>query len=156
MSKKAIGGVLIGRFERKLDAMRRARIPSVWFALMGQPKRVVVMAHPKEKCLVLLSEAEYVAQVRQMRRQASKSEEARQELRILEGEVEHLDVNARHCIRISDKWLRFAAIKERVVFSGAIRYANLWNPKLLQRNEEITDRELEAVLKKLGFGSTDN
>lgn len=135
MSKKMADGALVGRFERKLDAMRRVRIPSEWFAIMGQPKSVVLLRDPSEKCIDLLSEDVYAAQVRRLRRRATKDAEARRELQILEGEVEHLAVNARHCIRISDKLLRFATIKERVVLLGSLRYVKLWNPKLLRRSE---------------------
>ena len=156
MSKKMTDGALVGRFERKLDAMRRVRIPSEWFAIMGQPKNVIVLRDPSEKCIDLLSEDVYAAQVRSLRRRATKDAEARRELQILEGEVEHLTVNARHCIRISDKLLRFAMIKERVALLGSVRYVKLWNPKLLRQSEKIADQELEAALKESGFGTADD
>lgn len=156
MSKEMTDGALVGRFERKLDAMRRVRIPSEWFAIMGQPKSVVLLRDPSEKCIDLLSEDVYAAQVRRLRRRATKDAEARRELQILEGEVEHLTVNARHCIRISDKLLRFATIKERVVLLGSLRYIKLWNPKLLRQSEKIADQELEAALKESGFGIADD
>lgn len=155
MSKKMADGALVGRFGRKLDAMRRVRIPSEWFAVMGQPKSVVLLCDPSEKCIDLLSEDVYAAQVRSLRRRATKDAEARRELQILEGEVEHLAVNARHCIRISDKLLRFATIKERVALLGSVRYVKLWNPKLLRQSEKIADQELAAALKESGFGSAD-
>ena len=147
MSKKMTDGALVGRFVRKLDAMRRVRIPSEWFELMGQPKSVVLLRDPSEKCIDLLSEDVYAAQARSLRRRAAKDAQARRELQILEGEVEHLAVNARHGIRISDKLLRFAAIKERVVLLGSLRYVKLWNPKLLRQSEKIADQELAAALK---------
>ena len=83
MSAKAMEGALVGRFVRKLDTMRRVRIPSEWFALMGQPKSIVVMAHPEEKCLVLLSEDAYKAHIGQMRRQAKTNADAQKELAYL-------------------------------------------------------------------------
>ena len=150
MSKEMTDGALVGRFERKLDAMRRVRVPSEWFAVMGRPKRVVVLRDPSEKCIDLLPEEVYIAQVRRVRRLTPKSAEARQELRILEGEVEHLDVSAQHCIRISDKLLRFAAIKKQVIFLGAIRYAKLWNPKLLRRSEKKDSALMGAIAESLG------
>ena len=156
MSKKMADGALVGRFARKFDAMRRVRIPSEWFELMGQPKSVVLLRDPSEKCIDLLSEDVYAAQVRSLRRRATKDAEARRELQILEGEVEHLTVNARHSIRISDKLLRFATIKERVVLLGSLRYVKLWNPKLLRQSEKIADQELEAALKESGFGTADD
>ena len=147
MSAKAMEGALVGRFVRKLDAMRRVRIPSEWFAIMGQPKSVVVMAHPEEKCLVLLSEATYAAQVRQMRREASKNADARKELAHLLGEVEHLEVNARHCIRINDKLLRYARIKDCVSLFGDVRYIKIEKPKRV-RSVTVSEAEFVELLLK--------
>ena len=129
MSKEMTDGALVGRFERKLDAMRRVRIPSEWFAIMGQPKSVVVMAHPEEKCLVLLSEDAYKAHIGQMRRQAKTNADAQKEQAYLLGEAEHLCVNAHNSIRISDKLLRFARIKERMLLLGSVRYIRIESPK---------------------------
>ena len=136
MSKKMTDGALVGRFERKLDAMRRVRIPSEWFALMGQPKSVVVMAHPEEKCLVLLSEDAYKAHIGQMRRQAKTNADAQKELAYLLGEAEHLCVNAHNSIRISDKLLRFARIKDQVSLSGDVRYIRIESPKRVRPNKD--------------------
>lgn len=137
MSKKMTEGALVGSFERKLDAMRRVRIPSEWFALMGQPKSVVVMAHPEEKCLVLLSEDAYTAHIGQMRRQAKTNADARNELAYLLDEAEHLCVNAHNSIRISDKLLRFARIKDQVSLSGDVRYIRIESPKRVRPNNDL-------------------
>ena len=93
-------GALVGCFERKIDAMRRMRIPSEWFAVMGEPKSVVVMAHPEEECLVLLSEDAYTAHVGQMRRQAKTNADAQKELAYLLDEPEHTRVDRRQQCRI--------------------------------------------------------
>ena len=52
----------------------------------------------------------------------------REELRFLEGTAEHLTVNARLCIRISDKLLSSAGITNQMAFLGCVRYAKLWEP----------------------------
>ena len=137
MSKKMTDGALVGRFVRKLDAMRRVRIPAEWFALMGQPKRVVVMAHPEEKCLVLLSEDAYTAHIGQMRRQAKTNADAQKELAYLLGEAEHLCVNAHNSIRISDKLLRFARIKDQASLLGDVRYIRIESPKRVRPNKDL-------------------
>ena len=149
MSKKSLDFALVGRFDRKLDATRRVRLPVEWFSLMGNPKSVVVLRDPAEKCLNLVSESVYEAQIKSLRRRSSKDAEAREELRFLEGAVEHVAVNARHCIRISDKLLSSAGIKSRVAFLGCVRYAKLWDPRLLSKAEADSEAELEPGLAAL-------
>ena len=146
MSKKMTEGALVGSFERKLDAMRRVRIPSEWFALMGQPKSVVVMAHPEEKCLVLLSEDAYTAHIGQMRRQAKTNADAQKELAYLLGEAEHLCVNAHNSIRISDKLLRFARIKDQVSLSGDVRYIRIESLKRVRPNKDLNVMKINQRL----------
>lgn len=146
MSKKMTDGALVGRFERKLDAMRRVRIPSEWFALMGQPKSVVVMAHPEEKCLVLLSEDAYKAHIGKMRRQAKANADAQKELAYLLGEAEHLCVNAHNSIRISDKLLRFARIKDQVSLLGDVRYVRIESPKRVRPNRDLNVMKINQRL----------
>ena len=146
MSKEMADGALVGRFARKLDAMRRVRIPSEWFAIMGQPKSVVVMAHPEEKCLVLLSEDAYTAHVGQMRRQAKTNADAQNELAYLLDEAEHLCVNAHNSIRISDKLLRFARIKDQVSLSGDVRYIRIESPKRVRPNKDLNVMKINQRL----------
>ena len=146
MSKKMTDGALVGRFERKLDAMRRVRIPAEWFALMGQPKSVVVMGHPEEKCLVLLSEDAYTAHIGQMRRQAKTNADAQNELAYLLDEAEHLCVNAHNSIRISDKLLRFARIKDQVSLSGDVRYIRIESPKRVRPNKDLNVMKINQRL----------
>ena len=149
MSKKALDFALVGRFDRKLDAARRVRLPAEWVSLMGNPKSVVVLRDPAEKCLNLVSESVYEAQIKSLRRRSSKDAEAREELRFLDGVVEHLAVNARHCIRISDNLLSSAGIKDRVSFLGCVRYAKLWDPRLLSKAEADSEAELKPELAAL-------
>ena len=149
MSKKALDFALVGRFDRKLDATRRVRLPAEWFSLMGNPKSVVVLRDPAEKCLNLVSESVYETQIRSLRRRSAKDAEAREELRLLEGAVEHLAVNARHSIRISDNLLSSAGIKDRVSFLGCVRYMKLWDPRVLSKAEADSEAELKPELAAL-------
>ena len=149
MSKKSLDFALVGRFDRKLDATRRVRLPVEWFSLMGNPKSFVVLRDPAEKCLNLVSESVYESQIKSLRRRSSKDAEAREELRLLEGAVEHLAVNARHCIRISDKLLSSVGVKDRVALLGCVRYAKLWNPRLLSKAEADSKAELTPELAAL-------
>ena len=149
MSKKDLDFALIGRFDRKLDATRRVRLPAEWLSLMGNPKCIVVLRDPEEKCLNLVSESVCAAQIKKLRRRSAKDAEARDELRLLDGAVEHLAVNARHCIRISDNLLSSAGIKGRVSFLGCVRYMKLWDPRVLSKAEADSEAELKPELAAL-------
>lgn len=139
-------GALLGRFDRKLDAKRCLRIPSEWFSLMGEPKSVVVLPDPSEKCLDLILEATYTAEVRRLRRRAAKDAASRKELGRLESGAVHLEVRGGRAISIPAALLKFAAIRDRVSLVGLIRYAKVWNPKLLPPSGDMTEAEIERYL----------
>lgn len=142
-------GALLGRFDRKLDAKRCLRVPSEWFELMGEPKSVVVLPDPNEKCLDLVPEATFAAEVKRLRRRAAKDAAARRELGCLERGAVHLEVGANCGIIVPAALLKFAAIKDRVALLGSIRYVKVWNPKLLSASDEMTEAEIERCLEEV-------
>ena len=139
-------GALLGRFDLKLDAKRCLRIPSEWFVLMGEPKGVVVLPDPNEKCLDLVPEATFTAEVNRLRRRAAKDAASRKELGRLECGAVHLEVRGVRAISIPAALLKFAAIRDRASLEGSIRYAKVWNPKLLPPSGEMTEAEIERYL----------
>ena len=142
-------GALLGRFDRKLDAKRCLRIPSEWLELMGEPKSVVVLPDPSEKCLDLIPEATYTAEVRRLRRRAAKDAASRKELGRLECGAVHLEVRGGRAIVIPAALLKFAAIRDCASLVGSIRYAKVWNPKLLSASDEMTEAEIERCLEEV-------
>ena len=144
-------GALVGRFDRKLDAKRCLRIPSEWFALMGEPKSVVVLADPSEKCLDLVPEATFAAEVKRLRRMAAKDAASRRELGRLERGAVYLAVRGGHVVSMPATLLKFAAIKDRVALLGSIRYAKVWNPKQLPLSGEMTEAEIERCLEEVSL-----
>ena len=142
-------GALLGRFDRKLDAKRCLRIPSEWFALMGEPKGVVVLPDPSEKCLDLVPEATYTAEVKRLRRRAAKDAASRKELGRLECGAVHLEVRGGRVISIPAALLKFAAIRDRASLVGSIRYAKVWNPKQLPPSGDMTEAEIERYLAEV-------
>lgn len=139
-------GALLGRFDRKIDAKRGLRIPSEWFALMGEPKSVVVLPDPSEKCLDLIPEATYTAEVKRLRRRAAKDAASRKELGRLERGAERLEVRGGRAIVIPAALLKFTAIRDRASLVGSIRYAKVWNPKQLPPSGDMTEAEIERYL----------
>ena len=144
-------GALVGRFDRKLDAKRCLRIPSEWFSLMGEPKSVVVLPDPNEKCLDLVPEATFAAEAKRLRRMAAKDAASRRELDRLERGAVYLEVRGGHAVSMPATLLKFAAIKDRVALLGSIRYAKVWNPKQLPLSGEMTEAEIERCLEEVGL-----
>ena len=142
-------GALLGRFDRKIDAKRGLRIPSEWFALMGEPKSVVVLPDPSEKCLDLIPEATYTAEVKRLRRRAAKDAASRKELGRLECGAVHLEVRGGRAIVIPAALLKFAAIRDRASLVGSIRYAKVWNPKQPPPSGDMTEAEIERCLEEV-------
>ena len=142
-------GALLGRFDRKLDAKGCLRIPSEWFALMGEPKSVVVLPDRAEKCLDLIPEAAYTAELQRLSRRAAKDAASRKELGRLECGAVHLEVRGGRAIVIPAALLKFVAIRDRASLVGSIRYAKVWNPKLLSASDEMTEAEIERCLEEV-------
>lgn len=129
------GCVLAGRFEHKVDAWQRVRLPASWYVEMGNPKRVVVMVDSGEKCLDLVPIETMEARMKVLRRKSGNDPEIQRVLKILGQNMEEVEVNSRHLIRISDRLLDFAGIRKKIVFRGCNRTAQLWNPTALRELE---------------------
>ena len=120
--------ILVGRFEHKVDARRRVRLPAPWYDMMGNPKWVIVMADPEEKCLDLVPVETMEARMKVLRRKSVNDPAILRVLTVLGQNTEKIDVDSQHLIRISDRMLDFAGIKQKIVFRGCARIAQLWNP----------------------------
>lgn len=127
--------ILVGRFERKVDARRRVRLPAPWYAMMGNPKRVIVMVDSEEKCLDLVPVETMEARMKVLRRKSVNDPAILRALEVLGRNMEKIEVDSQHLIRISDRLLDFAGIHQRVVFTGCVRTAKLWNPTALRKLE---------------------
>ena len=127
--------ILVGRFEHKVDARRRVRLPAPWYSMMGNPKWVLVMVDPEEKCLDLVPVETMEARMKVLRRKSVSDPAILRVLEVLGKNMEKIEVDSHHLIRISDRMLDFAGIRQRVVFTGSVRIGKLWNPTALRKVE---------------------
>ena len=100
-------------------------------------------------CLVLVTEQTFAAEIRAQKRMSAKSRKACKPLPDIEAEVERLDVNSRHSIRISGRLLKYAKIRQRMVLTGNIRCVKIWNPATLRREESEPDPLYDEIEKEI-------
>ena len=140
--------LFVGRFEHKVDARRRVRLPAPWYDMMGEPKQVIVMVDPEEKCLHLVPVETMEARMKVLRRKSVNDPAILRALEVLGKNMEKIEVDAQHLIRISDRMLDFAGIRQRVVFTGSVRTAMLWNPTALRKAESVIDPLYDEIMKE--------
>ena len=140
--------ILVGRFEHKVDARRRVRLPAPWYDMMGEPKQVIVMVDPEEKCLDLVPVETMEARMKVLRRKSVNDPAILRAFTVLAKNMEKIEVDSQHFIRISDRMLDFAGIRQRVVFSGSALTAKLWNPTALRKFESVIDPLYDEIMKE--------
>ena len=103
--------------------------------MIGNPKWVLVMVDPEEKCLDLVPVETMEARMKVLRRKSVSDPAILRMLEVLGKNMEKIEVDSHHLIRISDRMLDFAGIRQRVVFTGSVRIGKLWNPTALRKVE---------------------
>lgn len=123
---------LIGRFEDKVDAFRRVRLPDTWYDALGNPDELVLV--PNAEGGIRLNPVETFEAEREVLREKALGDPAiHRALAILEREAERVEVDPRRSFRLSDRMREYAMISDAVVFVGSGRRAHLWNPEVLER-----------------------
>ena len=118
---------LIGRFEDKVDAFGRVRLPEAWYTALGEPEEIVLVANA-EGGVDLIPAETFAAECDVLRRKAVADPVVHRALEILEREAERVEIDPRRSFRISDRLRELAKITEGVVFVGGGRRAKLSKP----------------------------
>ena len=95
---------LIGRFEDKVDAFGRVRLPEAWYAALGEPEEIVLVPNA-EGGVDLIPAETFAAECDVLRRKAVADPAVQRALEILERKAVRIEVGPRRSFRISD-WLR--------------------------------------------------
>ena len=151
VSTELVSGGLVGRYDYALDPKKRFTIPSVWRAVMGDPKFVYVMPDPVDRCVNIIPTVEMEARLEALRAKALFDPALRPVLQKIgaSSEMPALDVQGR--IRISDKLLQFANLTTTVAMLGAVRMIQLWDPAALPPADEVDQKGLGDALALAGF-----
>ena len=141
--------VLVGRYDLKLGKGRRLTIPDEWMSYFGESGRVVVVPDPHERCLDIVQMDLMEGELDRLRREEKKDAGLNDALRVIGFAAEQLVLD-RNRIRISDKLLEYAGIKDQVALLGAVRMIQVWNPDALGPDEPFDAEKLASDLAKVG------
>ncbi|MDP6630798.1 MAG: hypothetical protein QGH42_07065 [Kiritimatiellia bacterium] len=139
-------GMFVGEFRHALDPKKRLTIPATWRALVAGPKSLYVLPDFHACCLNIFPAEAMARKLEKIRRHSMSDRKAMDFARRL-GSVSELvpwDVQGR--IRIKDKLLEFAGLKDQVVMIGALDRIELWSPEQQPAMEIDQDGLAEAGL----------
>lgn len=144
-------GLLVGRFDHALDPKRRLTVPAGWRDLMGSPAYVYVFPDPNETCLNLIPPIEMEGRLEKLRQRALFDKQASLALRVFGENAEQAMLDVQGRIRIKDRLLGFAGLKDKVVMIGAMNRVQLWSPALQPESEKVDQAALVAACASLNF-----
>lgn len=151
MAEANTTGLLLGWFRHALDPKRRVTIPAEWRELMGSPARLYVMPDVNEYCLNVFAPSELEPRLERLRQRSVTDARAAAFARRL-GEVsECVSVDVQGRIRVCDRLLRHARLRDKVILVGAINRIELWSPELKPEEEEIELNALAEASRGVDF-----
>ncbi len=143
--------LFVGAFQHSLDPKKRLTIPSVWRALIGEPKSLYVLPDFKERCLNLIPASEMAHKLEKLRQYPLSNAKAQAFLAKLGSSSDLLAWDSQGRIRISDKLLNFAGIGEQVVLEGAFSKFRLWAAEHRESSDTIDQAELAEAAVYVDF-----
>lgn len=138
--------VLIGCFDRKVDASGKFVMPKDWMVQLGSPRCIFVMPDRKEKCLTLIPEAEMEKTLKSIRARNLEPAGLVRSLAVVGSMSAQLVIDARHRISVGRRFLDFAGIGSKVMMIGSIRVIKLWGEASFREFVEDPDGEIGALL----------
>jgi MraZ protein len=144
-------GMIVGSFEHSLDPKKRLTIPSVWRSQIGKPQSVYVMPDLHKHCLNLYPSSEMEQKLESLRKYAMGDEAAREAFRDMGEFSEVLTWDTQGRIRVSDRLLEFAALKERIVLLGAMDRIELWSPENRPQRKSVDQSALRRSWEQVNI-----
>lgn len=120
--------MFVGEFTHALDPKRRITIPAVWRAQVGTPKSLYVLPDFHARCLNVFPAGEMARKLDRIRRHSLADRKAMQFASILGSASDLVPWDTQGRIRIKDKLLAFAGLRDQVVMIGALDKFQLWSP----------------------------
>lgn len=151
VNRAAGSGLLVGRYDYAMDGKRRLTVPATWRELMGAPAYVYVFPDPNEQCLNIIPPVEMETRLEKLRKKALFNKSVGEALRVFGESAEQLMLDVQGRIRIRDRLLDFAELRDKVVMIGAMNRIQLWSPKLQPESERVDQSALAAACEVLEF-----
>ena len=148
---RAESAFLLGRFDYSLDKKSRFTIPAQWRQILGEPEYVFVMPDRSRKCLNIIPLAEMESRLAKLREKALFDPALAQALHTIGANSEQVALDVQGRIRVSDRLLKFAGVKNGVTLIGAVRKIEIWRPSGGDKAEAIDQAALGAALEEAGF-----
>lgn len=142
--------VFAGSHRRSLDPKKRLTVPSAWRNSIGEGGVVFVLPDPRG-CLMVLTQEEMAAKIQRFKNKALFDSELNTKLQIIASNSDQLMFDTQGRIRISDKLLRYAEIKEEVVLLTGFTNIEIWAIEKAPSAEVVNIGEYTSAVKDVGF-----
>lgn len=128
MKKLSFQSVVVGTFQRRLDAWGRLTLPTKWRAALAPTSASqVVMIVKSESCLALVSESYCQAMLEAGMSLAAGGEDINSALRCMLANIELAGLDDRGRIKIPAEFRRAAGLERDVVLLGCLNLGEVWN-----------------------------
>ena len=142
-------GMFVGEYVHNLDAKKRITIPSVWRALIGNPRSLYVLPDFNEKCLKVLPANEMRLKLDRIRLKTMGDKAANEAQRKLGAVSDVLTWDTQGRIRVSNRLLDFAGLDSQAVLVGAFQTFEIWSPENRKVELAIDQESLQQALKHI-------
>ena len=144
-------GMFVGDFTHSLDPKKRLTIPSVWRALVGDPKSLYVLPDFHSKCLNVFPAGAMFRKLEKIRQHSLSDKKAMHFASVLGAASDLVPWDRQGRIRIKDKLLNFAGLDDQVVLVGALDKFQLWNAGDVSEVNEIDQAGLAEAGRYVDF-----
>jgi len=144
-------GVFVGDFVHSMDPKKRITIPSVWRVQITAPRSLYVLPDFYYRCLNVFPASAMAVKLEKIRRQSTTDKRAMQFARTLGAASDLVSWDSQGRIRIKDKLLEFAGLKDQVIMVGALDKFELWNPEYKSQVMKIDQEKLVEAGKYVDF-----
>ena len=144
-------GIFASVFAHSLDPKRRLTIPSEWRDCVGQPNSVYVLRGLDAPYLTVYPAREMILKLDKLRQQSIADPRVRALARTLGSQSQMATLDTQGRIRVNDDLLAYARIEGDVKLVGALKYFELWSPKLWIAAKRRSDINIADVAQHLGL-----
>lgn len=119
---------LTGTFQRNLDEKQRLAIPkSFRDELLGSPPRPMFLAPETERSLSLFSAAVFTRRAERLEQDPALQGRVKNYLRLYYSQAEQVELDGQGRIRIPERLLSFAGLKQDVMLLGVNDHVEIWD-----------------------------
>jgi MraZ protein len=119
---------LTGTFQRSLDEKQRLAIPKPFRdELLGSPSRPMFLAPETDRSLSLFSAAVFSRRAERLEQDPALQGRVKNYLRLYYSQAEQVELDGQGRIRIPERLLAFAGLKQEVMLLGVNDHVEIWD-----------------------------